>query len=595
MRRSAIELFLLLTLLLQVGWAGNLDIRPTTTLKAQTSNNTSAANSFASQSNGNVGAGNISKLDVHSLLYPGARTQIYAHLMLWFGSSKHMNIGYSSTDGNQVKRQIQDMISRGINGVMVDWYGPNSASDLATQFVMKEAERHPGFSVAIIVDKGAIKSSSCSGCSPQQALVQLLQYIERNYFDSPAYMRHDGRPVVSNFDVDGAYTIDWQAAKKAMASQPIFIFQNSGGFTHAVTNGSFSWIMPKSSDLGVSYLTNFYKTGQSHNSLKTFGAAYKGFNDKLAGWSANRVMSQGCGQTWLQTFSTINRLYNSGKQLDALQLATWNDYEEGSELESGIDNCVSISAKVSGNELKWGISGKENTIDHYKIYISSNGQDLMPLTDMATGLSSLNLCSFSLAQANYKIFVQAIGRPSMTNHISGPANYKPDCTNVAGQQITLEAAPTSLKIPTGRSAKVNVKVSSQTGSLDVPVMLACSDLPVGMMCDFSPSSVSSKSASASSILSVSISPLSGITGHRQQAPFYASFVTFGALGLLGIGQIKRKHILRVGLVLAIGCSMVLLISCGSGARAQAGSSYQIKIIGTAGDAQVSTTMSVGVN
>jgi len=595
MRRSAIGIVVSLMFVLQASWADNLEIRPTTTLKAQTSNNTSAATNFSSQSNGNVGAGNISKLDIHSLLYPGSRTRIYAHLMLWFGSSGHMNVGYSSADANQVKRQIQDMVSRGIDGVMIDWYGPDSASNKATQLVMREAELHSGFSFAIIVDKGAIKSNSCGGCSPQQALTQDLQYIEHNYLNSPADMRLDGRPVVSNFDVDGSYAVDWKAAKEAMASDPIFIFQNSSGFTHPISNGSYAWIMPKSSDSGVGYLTDFYKTGQAHGGSKTFGAVYKGFNDKLAGWGSNRVMGQGCGQTWLQTFSTINRLYNSGKQLEALQLATWNDYEEGSELESGIDNCVSISAKVSASELNWSISGKENTIDHYKIYISKNGQDLMSLTDMAADVRSLNLCSFSLAQDNYQLFVQAVGRPSLTNQISDSVSYTPTCTGGASQQVTLEAAPASLKIPLGHSAKVRVKLSSQAGSLDVPVTLACADLPVGMTCDFAPSSVSSKTATGNSTLSISVSPLAGISGRWKESPFYAGFFTFGALGLLGIGQIKRKHILRVGLVLAVGCSMLLLISCGSGARVHAGSSYRIKIIGTSGSAQVSTTMSVGVD
>jgi hypothetical protein len=47
---------------------------PTTTLAAQTANNTSAANGFTHQTNGNRGAGNVSKMDVHSLLYVGATT-----------------------------------------------------------------------------------------------------------------------------------------------------------------------------------------------------------------------------------------------------------------------------------------------------------------------------------------------------------------------------------------------------------------------------------------------------------------------------------------------------------------------------------------
>src|SRR5256885_5982330 len=94
-------------------FAGTSYIVPTTTLTAQTSNNTSAAKTFKSQTNGNRGAANISKVDIHNLLYPGATTKVYAHLMVWFGQSNHMNVGYSSTDPTQVKNQINDMISRG--------------------------------------------------------------------------------------------------------------------------------------------------------------------------------------------------------------------------------------------------------------------------------------------------------------------------------------------------------------------------------------------------------------------------------------------------------------------------------------------------
>src|ERR1700693_2101523 len=82
---------------------------PTTTLAAQTSNNTSAANGFTNQTNGNRGAGSISKIDVHSLLYAGATTKVYAALMMWFGASNHMSVGYSSTDPAQIKLQVEDM------------------------------------------------------------------------------------------------------------------------------------------------------------------------------------------------------------------------------------------------------------------------------------------------------------------------------------------------------------------------------------------------------------------------------------------------------------------------------------------------------
>ena len=82
MRRFSCAIFVMAIGLPSTAFAATLQIKPTTTLAAQTSNNTSAANSFASQSNGNLGKSNVSKLDVHSLLYPGANTQVFAHLML---------------------------------------------------------------------------------------------------------------------------------------------------------------------------------------------------------------------------------------------------------------------------------------------------------------------------------------------------------------------------------------------------------------------------------------------------------------------------------------------------------------------------------
>ena len=57
----------------------------TTTLQAETGNNTSAADSFVAQTNGNASAGNVSKLPLRSLLYSGSNTRIYATWLGWFG------------------------------------------------------------------------------------------------------------------------------------------------------------------------------------------------------------------------------------------------------------------------------------------------------------------------------------------------------------------------------------------------------------------------------------------------------------------------------------------------------------------------------
>lgn len=584
---------------------GQLTVTPTTTLVSQTSNNTSASNVFGTQSNGNLGAFNISKVDVHSLLYPGNSTKIFAHLVLWFGESNHMNVGYSSSDPQQVHRQITDMISRGIDGVVMVWYGPNNSIDKAALAVMKEAETHPGFTFALMVDHGAIEWDSCAGCAPQQALTEQMQYVEQTYFPSPAYLRLEGQPVVTNFDIDLFYQIDWNALSASLASDPKFLFQNNEGFTHTVTSGAYSWVMPTSTNFGIGYLSSFYSDGMSHFSLATFGAAYKGFNDSLASWGTNRIMNQQCGQTWLKTFSDINGFYNSTNQLPYMQLVTWNDYEEGTEIETGIDNCTSVSASLSGNSLQWNTTGAQSTLDHYIVYIGTDAQNLMPLLDAPVGTQAINLCSFNLTSAAYTFYVQAVGRPSFANHMSSALSYTPHCST-SPPSILLKVSPSSLIIPNGKAGTFHVSVASQAGSFNQSVTLSCSMVPAWMSCTFSPSSLTPGAGSVKSVLTISTKQTSSSLERslRKSArfPLYACFLPL-AFTVLIAGGVGQKQATRSILLSMVVTGALLLSSCGGTPAAlvpaQRSSmappgSYTIVITGNSTSSQASANATVVV-
>ncbi|HXM04371.1 MAG TPA: hypothetical protein VN939_17305 [Chthoniobacterales bacterium] len=597
------KLFAILLLLVTPSFisAATTYIVPTTTLAAQTSNNTSAANSFTTQTNGNLGARNVSKVAVQSLLYSGAATKIYAHLLLWFGQSNHMNVGYSSTDPAQVHLQVEDMISRGINGVVIDWYGPNNTIDQATKLVMAEAETHPGFTFAIMIDAGAIEWDSCAGCSPQQALIAQLQYIEQTYFPSPAYLMEQGQPVVTNFSINQDYTIDWNAVDAALSTKPLFWFQNSGGFTATRSDGAFAWVIPTTDDYGMAYLSNFYDTGISFPAEQTVGATYKGFNDTLASWGSGRIMGQQCGQTWLQTFSEINGLYNSGKQLSAFELVTWNDYEEGTEIESGIDNCYTLSASVAGNSLQWTPDGDESTIDHYAVYISADGRNLMSLTNMTAGLTSLNLCSFPIPAGNYMLFVQAVGKPTLANHITGAISYSPSC--VSGKPpatISLSASPTSMKIPAGQSGNLTVTATPESGSFNGQVALSCTGLPVGWSCAFAPASVTPGANPANSSLTISKVSQAELkeTERRKSVPVYGGWLfSFGIAGFAFISITPSRRWKRALAACALISLGLMATSCGgvsAGNNTVTPTAYTVTINGDSGSSQFSTTIGVTV-
>jgi hypothetical protein len=386
--------------------------------------------------------------------------------------------------------------------------------------------------------------------------------------------------------------------------RPTFIFQNNSGFTHVLTDGSYSWVMPTTTDYGVGYLASFYEAGMSHPSEQTVGVTYKGFNDTLASWGSNRIMGQQCGQTWLETFSKLNSMYSAGNPLPYLQLVTWNDYEEATELESGIDNCVTLSGSVAANSLQWTITGEESTVDHYAVYISSDGQNLMPLTDMATGIHSLNLCGFPIPNGTYQVFVQAIGKPNLANQITGAMNYAATC--VAAQPptpiLSFSASPVSVTIPAGASGSLTVSATPQSGSFNSPISLSCSGIPNTLSCAFYPAAIIPGSSTATSTLTISAVAVAGMnrTEPGKSILVYAScLMPFGLVGfgLLDKGR-RRRGMQALALCGIIGMGMIGA-SCGSArsvptnsAAAPVPTTYTVTIQGSSSASQLSTTVNV---
>ncbi|HUQ50220.1 MAG TPA: PKD domain-containing protein [Terriglobales bacterium] len=409
-------------------WAGKAVI-PNTTLAAESGNNTSGAPTFTTQTNGNIAPRNVSKVPVRNLLYSGSNTKMYAHFMPWFGGTNHMNVGYQSNEPAQVAKQVTDMLSRGIEGAIINWYGPNFARENNTSLaMMKDAETRSGqFTFAIMEDGGALKKcSTIVGCDVTQRMIDDLGYAYNTFEQSPAYMRVDGRPVVFFFGVE-AYVIDWDRVRANVPGNPLFVQRNAGAFTKPQMNGGYGWIAPETVSLadpiGLGYIDYFYSKALEASSMMKYGSAYPGFDDRLAAWTQNRQIVQNCGQTWLATMERASKYYSAGNQLPFFQLVTWNDYEEGTEIETGIDSCVSVNAAVSGSMLNWSISGSESVLDHFTVYISADGVNLMPVMDVPASSRNLEMGSFGFNPAAYKVYVKAVAKSSLTNAISGGVDY----------------------------------------------------------------------------------------------------------------------------------------------------------------------------
>jgi hypothetical protein len=454
------------------------------------------------------------------------------------------------------------MISRGLDGAAVDWYGPDSYEALGVKLLLTEAEAHPGFSVFVEVDKGAIEWDSCyPGCNATTAATQLFTRVAGDFFSSPAYARIGGRPLLREFGMetlsmpsgqtDSSWNqVDWNAVQAQVPGNPLILHRNLGGFDKPLSGGAFAWMEPKTTDKepanydGTDELNWFYSNAVAkYASRPAFGAAWKGFNDILAGWAppGGRHIEQNCGQTWLRTFDSINHYYSAANPLTALQLITWNDYEEGTELETGIDNCVSLSASLSGNQLQWSLSGEESTLDHDTVFISTDGENLAPLGNFALGSRSVDLSGFSLPAGSYSLFVQAVGKPSLRNQMSeavsltvAPSPTSPPST----KDVTIAASPSSAQITRGQAGQFTLSVA-QTGAAD-PVSFSCSNLPAGARCAFSPASVTPGAQPVSVGLAISTSAMTAAARPLRPSPLFAFWMP-GAFGLVLVPELLRRR------------------------------------------------------
>jgi hypothetical protein len=459
----------------------------TTTLQAETGNNNLSASpaftdnyiitKFSSTQptvNGDVPAANVSKVPTRVLLYPGAQTTIFAEMQAWFchvggntnadgfldpsraahGCSPHIDNGVTSDTLGYMTNAVAEMRSRGIQGAIINWNGPGSISDTSAGFLRQASEATGGnFQFAIQIDKGAFGGcTTLATCTSKGS--SLVQTVMTNYVSSPAYMKSaDGHPMIYFF-VDGGTSpttslVNFQTLKSS-APNALFGSDGQGGFSVAGMDGAYAWENVNApfdpARTGVKFLGDYYTTATkaANVSRPSLGGVFKGFDDKLASWCCKnfpadqpRINFQRCGKTWLDSFAKTNAFYNSTRPLSGLQIVTWDDYEEGSEIETGIDNCVSeVSASIPAgtSTLQWQtkfgpdpddptLTGTEDTIDHYTVFINAQGGLVVLQDNIVPGLNQLDLTTQAIPPGSYTLYVKAVGKPSILNHMSGPVAY----------------------------------------------------------------------------------------------------------------------------------------------------------------------------
>jgi hypothetical protein len=76
--------------------------------------------------------------------------------------------------------------------------------------------------------------------------------------------------------------------------------------------------------------------------------------------------------------------------------------------------------------IQWTVNGgNEDTIDHYSVFISTDGTNLAKVVDEPEGTHTVDLGGLSLPPATYLVYVKTTGKPSFQNKMSLAIAYHP--------------------------------------------------------------------------------------------------------------------------------------------------------------------------
>ncbi len=280
---------------------------------------------------------------------PEGNPMLLAIYQPWFGNGEHINVGYSCHDPAVVRQQIARAKELNIGGFVVNWYGPRKEFEDQSYALLQQTAAQNDFKMTVQYDEAIDHPGYAT-----DAVIVDLQYLFDRYIGAnagpsrSAYLRYHGRPVIFIFPKDSA--TDWNRVRQVTQSwpdPPVLIYKDQSAKYPSAFDGFYAWVQPgrdgwarDGSHYGEDYLEYFYKNMAAHHRDKiAVGAVWPGFDDTRASWSRNRHMAYRCGKTFEETLRVFRHFYGAENPLPYLLVVTWNDYEEGTDIERGIGHC----------------------------------------------------------------------------------------------------------------------------------------------------------------------------------------------------------------------------------------------------------------
>ncbi|MEM1443731.1 MAG: alpha/beta hydrolase fold domain-containing protein [Verrucomicrobiota bacterium] len=298
------------------------------------------------------------------------KPRLFAHYMPWYASKSHsgnwgyhwtMNhydpdtirwdgrreaashdyplIGlYDSQDPAALECQVQQMKLAGIEGVIIDWYGIRDFFDYAALHestlqlipILKKA----GMKFAICYEDQSIKHMVKGGSLPEEEALdhgrEVMRWMEENWFTDEAYATIDGKPVLLVFGPQYFEAEQWKTLREEFETDPLF-FTLPHLAEKFDASGPFGW-PPVSGGKHVSESEWKKKQEELYSGEGTvMGLAFPGFHDIYSQAGLHESFGFIADRDGATFQESLDLAIASDSPL--IQVATWNDYGEGTVIE----------------------------------------------------------------------------------------------------------------------------------------------------------------------------------------------------------------------------------------------------------------------
>ncbi|MFH0953122.1 MAG: endo-1,3-alpha-glucanase family glycosylhydrolase [Verrucomicrobiota bacterium] len=250
---------------------------------------------------------------------------------------------YDSLDAAVLEYHLLAAKAAGIDGFIADWYGPDTFTDQVFARMVSVADRY-GMTVALCLEEKSFFPGFAQVQNRGEAKDTMERYVRHaldHYARSPSYLKHGGRPVFLMFNGYGEGPLGPNYFSPEETREVLAQFGDPGillvrgWFDPAYVGtvpGAYCWVTSASER--ETFYTNAIAARRDGRLEYVVGVANPGFDDSpVNGWgNGPRVTDRRGTQEYRDHWLEVLR-----QQPDAVQIVTWNDFQEGTTIEPAGD------------------------------------------------------------------------------------------------------------------------------------------------------------------------------------------------------------------------------------------------------------------